>query len=110
MLASVNRPFHAVCAQTASGGPSGCYSLGVPSLTPRERWQIGLGVLTAFVGPEARRAADITSVVGAHDPREVLFGVLAVARDLLGIIEAQSGKSSSEILQTLAKQEGEEYL
>jgi hypothetical protein len=69
-----------------------------------------LGVLTAFVGPEARRAAEITSVAGAYDPREVLFGVLAVARDLLGIIEAQSGNSSSEILQALAEQEGEEHL
>jgi hypothetical protein len=86
------------------------YSPGVPSLTPGERWRIGLAVLTAFVGPEARRAADITSVVGADDPREVLFGVLAVARDLLGIIETRSGISSSEILQALAQQEGEEWL
>jgi hypothetical protein len=67
-------------------------------------------VLTAFVGPEARRAADITSLAGPHDPREVLFGVLAVARDLLGIIEAQSGNSSSEILQVLAEQEGQANL
>lgn len=82
----------------------------MPSLTPRERWRIGLGVLTAFVGPEARRAADIVSIAGDHDPREVLFGVLAVARDLLGIIEAQSGNGSSDILQALAEQPGEANL
>jgi hypothetical protein len=82
----------------------------MPSLTPRERWQVGLAVLTAFVGPQDRRAADITSVAGAYDPREVLFGVLAVARDLLGIIEEQSGNTASDILQGLAEQEGEERL
>jgi hypothetical protein len=82
----------------------------MPSLTPRERWQVGLAVLTAFVGPQDRRAADITSVAGDYDPREVLFGVLAVARDLLGIIEEQSGNTASDILQGLAEQEGEERL
>jgi hypothetical protein len=82
----------------------------MPSLTPRERWQVGLAVLTAFMGPQDRRAADITSVAGDYDPREVLFGVLAVARDLLSIIEQRSGSRVSDILQGLAEQEGEENL
>ena len=68
----------------------------MPSLTPRERWQVGLAVLTAYVGPQDRRAADITSVASEYDPREVLFGVLAVARDLLGVIGEKSGDSVSE--------------
>lgn len=55
------------------------------TMTPRERWQVGLGVLTAYVGPADRRAADITRLAGERDPREVLFGVLAVAKDLLGL-------------------------
>jgi hypothetical protein len=67
-----------------------------------------LAVLTAFVGPEDRRAADITTVAGDHDPREVLFGVLAVARDLLGVIELQSGSKPSDVLQALAEQEADE--
>lgn len=82
----------------------------MPSLTPRERWQVGLAVLTAFVGPENRRAADITSVASDYDPREVLFGLLSVARDLLGIIEEKTGTTSSDILQALAEQSGEENL
>jgi hypothetical protein len=75
----------------------------MPSLTPRERWQLGLAVLTAFVGPEDRRAADITSVVGDQDPREILFGVLAVTRDLLGLLEAETGAAASDLLQALAE-------
>ena len=75
----------------------------MPSLTPRERWQLGLAVLTAFMGPEDRRASDITSVVGDEDPREILFGVLAVTRDLLGLIEAETGAAASEVLQALAE-------
>lgn len=77
------------------------------SMDARERWQLGLAVLTAFVGPPDRRAADITSVVGEHDPREVLFGVLAVARDLLGLLEEQTGAHPSDILQALAEQEAD---
>jgi hypothetical protein len=77
-------------------------------MTPRERWQVGLAVLTAFVGPEERRAADITTVAGQHDPREVLFGVLAVARDLLALVEAEKGWTAAEVLQALAEQEADE--
>ena len=80
----------------------------MPSMDARERRQLGLAVLTAFVGPEERRAADITSVAGVHDPREVLFGVLAVARDLLVLLERQTGVSASEILQAVAEQQAEE--
>lgn len=46
---------------------------------------------------------NITSVAGEHDPREVLFGVLAVARDLLGSLEEQTGANAPEILPTLTK-------
>jgi hypothetical protein len=77
-------------------------------MTPRERWQTGLAVLTAYVGPEDRRAVDITAVAGDYDPREVLFGVLAVARDLLTVIELQLGAKPSDVLQSLAEQEAEE--
>ncbi len=80
----------------------------MPSMDARERWQLGLAVVTAFVGPEERRAADITSVAGGHDPREVLFGVLAVARDLLVLLEDQTGASASEILQAVAEQQAGE--
>jgi hypothetical protein len=80
----------------------------MPAMDARERWQLGLAVLTAFVGPEERRAADITSVAGEHDPREVLFGVLAVARDLLVLLEKQTGASASEILQAVAERHAEE--
>ena len=73
------------------------------SMTARERWQLGLAVLTAYTGPPDRRAADITAVAADHDPREVLFGVLAVARDLLGVIEADSGIAPAEVLQALAE-------
>ncbi len=74
----------------------------VASLTPMERRRLGLAVLTAYVGPVERRAADITAVAGEHDPREVLFGVLSVARDLLGVLEAEQGVSATEVLQALA--------
>lgn len=74
----------------------------------RERWQLGLAVLTAYIGPPERRAADITAVAGDHDPREVLFGVLAVARDLLGLLEEQTGATPSEILQALAEKEADD--
>jgi hypothetical protein len=77
----------------------------MPSMTPSERWHVGLAVLTAFVGPVDRRAADITSVAGEHDPREVLFGVLAVARDLLELVGADRKLSPSEVLQALAESE-----
>jgi hypothetical protein len=77
----------------------------MPSMTPSERRQVGLAVLTAFIGPPARRAADITSVVGEHDPREVLFGVLAVARDLLELVGLDRNVSPSEVLQGLAGRE-----
>jgi hypothetical protein len=80
----------------------------MPSLGPRERWQLGLAVLTAYVGPPERRAADITAVAKDHDPREVLFGLLAVARDLLALVQAQTGASASDVLQALAEQEVEE--
>lgn len=74
-------------------------------MTPRERWRLGLAVLTAYLGPPDRRAADITAVAGQHDPREVLFGVLAVARDILGVLEEEGGVSASEVLQALASQD-----
>jgi hypothetical protein len=63
--------------------------------------------LTAFVGPEDRRASDITSLVGEHDPREVLFGVLAVARDILRVLETEIGVNASRVLQALAENEAE---
>lgn len=72
------------------------------SMTPHERWQLGLAVLTAYVGPPQRRAADITAVAGEHDPREVLFGVLAVARDLLALVQASHDLGAAEVLQALA--------
>jgi hypothetical protein len=77
-------------------------------LTARERWQLGLAVLTAFVGPAERRASDITSVVGDYDPREVLFGVLAVARDLIAVVQTHEGVSAVEVLQALAEREAGE--
>jgi hypothetical protein len=77
-------------------------------MTPRERWQLGVAVLTAFVGPPERRVTDITSVVGDHDPREVLFGVLAVARDLLALLRVESGLDATEVLQALAEQKASE--
>lgn len=77
----------------------------MPSMTPSERWHVGLAVLTAFVGPPDRRAADITTVVGEHDPREVLFGVLAVARDLLELVGADRNVAPIEVLQALAERE-----
>jgi hypothetical protein len=76
-------------------------------LTPDERWRLGLAVLTAYVGPEERRAADIMAVVGEHDPREVLFGVLGVARDLLAVLAASQGATPSDVLQAIAQQKGE---
>jgi hypothetical protein len=79
----------------------------MPSLTPRERWQLGLAVLTAFMGPEERRAADITSVVGDQDPRQILFGLLAVTRDLLSLLEAETGATASDVLQALAERGAE---
>ena len=72
-------------------------------MTPRQRWQTGLAVLTAYVGPVERRAADITAVAGDRDPREVLFGVLAVARDLLALIETELGTPATEVLQALGE-------
>ena len=80
----------------------------MPSMDAGERWELGLAVLTAFVGPLDRRAADITAVAGEHDPREVLFGLLAVARDLLGLLEDQTGAGASDILQALAEHQAEE--
>lgn len=77
-------------------------------MTPRERWQLGLAVLTAFIGPAERRAADITLVAGDHDPREVLFGVLLVARNLLAIIESDRHLTPAEILQAMAEEEAGE--
>ena len=74
-------------------------------MSPIERRRLGLAVLTAYVGPADRRAADITAVAGEHDPREVLFGVLSVARDLLGLLEAARGVSAAEVLQALAGQD-----
>ena len=74
-------------------------------MTPRERRQLGLAVLTAYLGPSDRRAADITAVAAQHDPREVLFGVLAVARDILGVLEAEMGVSSTEVLQALGSRD-----
>jgi hypothetical protein len=76
-------------------------------MTPRERWQLGLAVLTAFVGPADRRASDITSVAGEYDPREVLFGVLAVARDLIAVVQAHEGVSAVEVLQALAERQAD---
>lgn len=84
------------------------YPLAVTSMDPRERWRLGLAVLTAYMGPADRRAADITAVASEHDPREVLFGVLAVARDLLALIEAGEGVSPAEVLQALAGRDAEE--
>ena len=72
------------------------------TMTPRERWQVGLGVLTAYVGPPERRAADITRLAGDRDPREVLFGVLAVAKDLLGLLATSTDLPPNELLQHLA--------
>jgi hypothetical protein len=72
-------------------------------MTPQERWQVGLAVLTAYVGPENRRAADITAVAGELDPREVLFGVLAVARDLLVLVASNHDTSMADVLQALAE-------
>jgi hypothetical protein len=80
----------------------------MPSMTPRERWQVGLAVLTAFIGPSDRRAADITAVAGEHDPREVLFGVLGVARDLLALVASSQDVEPSFVLQALAEQETDE--
>ncbi len=77
-------------------------------MTPRERWRLGLAVLTAYMGPPDRRAADITAVAGQHDPREVLFGVLAVARDILGVLEAEEDISAADVLQALASQDAGE--
>jgi hypothetical protein len=71
----------------------------------RERWQVGLAVLTAFIGPEERRASDIAAVAGEHDPREVLFGVLAVSRDVLRVLEESTGAQPSDVLQALAEGE-----
>lgn len=79
-------------------------------MTARERWQVGLAVLTAYVGPEERRAADITAVAAELDPREVLFGVLAVARDLLAVLSSDRGVPESDLLQALAEQEADENL
>ncbi len=71
-------------------------------MTARERRQVGLGVLTAYIGPADRRAADITRVAGDRDPREVLFGVLSVAKDVLAVLSASTGLSPTELLQELA--------
>jgi hypothetical protein len=67
-----------------------------------------LAVLTAYVGPPERRAADIAAVAGEDDPREVLFGVLAVARDLLAVIEARDGVDPIQMLQALAERRADE--
>jgi hypothetical protein len=77
-------------------------------MTPRERWQVGLAVLTAFVGPAERRDADITSVAAEHDPREVLFGVLAVAKDLLSLVASTQDVPASVVLQALAERQADE--
>jgi hypothetical protein len=77
-------------------------------MNPTERWQLGLAVMTAFIGPPDRRVADITSVVGEHDPRQVLFGVLAVARDLLALLQGELDLGGTEILQALAEQKAAE--
>lgn len=77
-------------------------------MTPRERWQVGLALLTAFVGPEERRAADIMSVAGELDPREILFGVLAVAKDLAALVASDEAASVSQVLQALAEKQGED--
>lgn len=71
-------------------------------MTPMERRRLGLAVLTAYVGPAERRASDITAVAGEHDPREVLFGVLSVARDLLSLLEEDRGVTAADVLQALA--------
>jgi hypothetical protein len=55
------------------------------------------------MGPEERRAADITSVVGDQDPRQILFGLLAVTRDLLSLLETETGATASDVLQALAE-------
>jgi hypothetical protein len=77
-------------------------------MTPRERWQVGLAILTAFVGPEERRAADITSVVADLDPRDVVFGMMAVARDLLVLLASEQGVPETAVLQALAEHEADE--
>lgn len=46
-----------------------------------ERNHLRRAVLAACVGAPDRRAADISTVPGDHDPLDVLFGVLAVARE-----------------------------
>lgn len=74
-------------------------------MTSRERWRLGLAVLTAYLGPAERRAADITAVAGQHDPREILFGVLAVARDILGVMEHEVGITATEVLQALGSRD-----
>jgi hypothetical protein len=71
----------------------------------RQRWQLGLAVLTAYLGPSERRAADITAVAGAEDSREVLFGVLAVARDLAQLVAATLDTTDLQVLQALAERE-----
>ena len=60
------------------------------------------------IGPSDRRAADITAVAGEHDPREVLFGVLGVARDLLALVASSQDVEPSFVLQALAEQETDE--
>jgi hypothetical protein len=67
-----------------------------------------LAVLTAFMGPEERRAADITLLAGPHDPREALFGVLSVARDLTNLAATMMGTEHVEVLQLLAEQDATE--
>jgi hypothetical protein len=78
-------------------------------MTPRERWQLGLAILTAYVGPDDQRAADITLLAGGQDPREIVFGVLAVARELLSLVAQQAEVSWQDVLQSLAEtQAGED--
>lgn len=77
-------------------------------MTPRERWRLGLAVLTAYMGPPDRRASDITAVAAQHDPREVLFGVLAVTRDILGVLEAESDITAADVLRALASRDAAE--
>lgn len=74
----------------------------------RERWQVGLAMLTAYIGPAERRAADISFVAGEHDPREVVFGTLAVAKDLMRLVCEATGAAPSDVLQTLAEREAAE--
>ena len=50
----------------------------------------------------------MTAVAGEHDTREVLFGVLAVARDLLILVATTQDVTQSTVLQSLAEQEAEE--